>query len=55
MKASTFWKFHFLSLEKRAAFWKAVLGWECSDATHIAGKSKVDAHSLRREAAPEKL
>lgn len=53
MKASTFWKLHFLSFEKRAAFWKAALRYEYSDATHIAGKNKVDAHSLRREAALE--
>lgn len=53
MKASTFWKLHFLSLGKRAAFWKAALRYECSDATPIAGKNKVDAHFLGREAALE--
>lgn len=53
MKASTFWKLHFLHFEERAAFCKAALRYENSVAAHIAGKNKVDAHSLRREAAPE--
>lgn len=49
IKASTFF-FFFLSFEKRAAFWKAALHYEYSDAAHTAGKNKVDAHSLRRGA-----
>lgn len=42
IKASTFWKLHFLSFEKRAAFWKAALRYEYSDAAHTAGKNKVE-------------